>query len=202
MLESVTSTEENGPADFWGAKSVDPARFKARLSKFLKPGNLQKMLRFGCGDPHDGYLGLFFFENATHFGERSLDSWFEEVEEELKAANKGIAVRSRELYELRYRVFETMRLLRTAHCVNGALTGSDSILEIMGRSLFTLSEVLAGNMEWNVADLYLPVGSVKSASYAVPASKLRAMGRNLRHAHRTREAFKGVFPKEKSAKSE
>jgi hypothetical protein len=189
-VSSVVGNEVG--ADTWGAASVDPSRFKPSLTRFIKHG-AQKQLRFGSGDPHDGYLGLFFLENATHLGERSLDLWLAEVEEELKANNKGMAVRSREVYELRFRVFETMRCLRSATCVNGALSGSDSTLEVLGRWLFTLSEVLAGNMEWSVADLYLPVGSVKSASYAVPAAKLRALGRNLRHSHRTREAFKGVF---------
>jgi hypothetical protein len=192
-LDSTASeTENGGGADSWGATSVDPGRFKASLSRLVKTG-LQKQLRFGSGDPHNGYLGLFFLENATHFGERSLDLWLGEVEDELKANNKGIAVRSREVFELRFRVFETMRCLRSASCVDGALSGSDLTLEIMGRRLFTLSEVLAGNMDWSVADLYLPVGSVKSASYAVPAGKLKQLGRNICHGHRTRKAFKGVF---------
>jgi hypothetical protein len=201
-LESATSEEGEGKgrgAESWGATSVNPSRFKSSLSRFVK--STPRQLRFGSGDPHDGHLGLFFIENATDYGERSLDSWFEEVEEELKATNRNL-LRSREMYELRSRVWETMRILHNATFVNAALSGSDDTLEIYGRRLFCLSEVLAGNMEWSVAELYLPVGSVKLQSYSIPASKLRALGRNLRHANRTREAFKGVFTAKDKGKKE
>ena len=196
----VSGTEKGEGTDSWGAVSVDPMRFKASLSSFIK--STPRQLCFVSGDPHDGHLGLFFIENATECGERSLDSWLEEVEEELKGGSNRNLLRSREMYELRSRVWETNRLLQSATFVQAALSGSDATLEVFGRRLFCLSEVLAGNMEWHVAELYLPAGSVKPQSFAIPAGKLMALGRNLRHANRTREAFKGSFSGKDKGKNE
>jgi hypothetical protein len=161
----------------WGTRPVDPMRFKTTLRKLVK--STPPAVKFVNGGPVDGFLGLSFIEHATECGSRSITSWFNALERQLREENHP-GLRMREFYELRSRQFSAQLLVQNASAVEAALSGSCLALDEMGRRLFALTQVITGAMKWDAAEFVLAVGSVKPPSSHVPYTHLTGMAKDMK----------------------
>jgi hypothetical protein len=183
----------------WGLNAVKLSRFERMLRGFVKPQDTRPApMVFGAAG---GQVGLLFIEYVTCSGERSLTSWLDNQFEEVMVAKHGSAYRTRpprEVFELRYRVYELERLLRNATFVDATLCGSSTAIDDQGRRLFSLYQVLAADMPWHIAERFLPAGAVKRAP-GVPTARLVDFTRMLKKEEKAKATLRGEeAPKTKS----
>jgi hypothetical protein len=186
----------------WGTTSIDPSRFKPFLSRLIK--STAPTIKYVDGGPADGFVGLCFIEHVTNSGGRSLVSWLKDLEESLRESNP-LALKQREVYELRYQVFLAQLHVQDAGCVQAAVSGSNKVLDTIGRRLFALNQVVVGDMSWSAAEEFLPAGAVKRHSMGVPSKHLTGMAKAMRRAAKAAVILKegpGAVGKEKNKKSE
>jgi hypothetical protein len=133
----------------WGTTSIDPSRFKPFLSRLIK--STAPTIKYMDGGPVDGYVSLCFIEHVTNSGGRSLVSWLKDLEESLRESNP-LALKQREVYELRYLAFLAQLHVQDAGCMQAAVSGSNKVLDTIGRRLFALNQVIMEDMSWSAAE--------------------------------------------------
>ena len=85
--------------------------------------------------------------------------------------------------------------------MKAAVSGSNKVLDTIGRRLFALNQVVAGDMSWSAAEEFLPAGAVKRHSMGVPSKHLTGMAKAMRRAAKAAVILKegpGAVGKEKS----